>query len=56
MKCVGLQEKVQGGCARVGSGEGKIGDVRQIHSKDTASLNSTSFNPVRKENPFVSRQ
>jgi hypothetical protein len=47
MKCVGLHEKVQGEC--------KIGEVRQIHPKDTASLNGTGFNPARKENPFVSR-
>jgi hypothetical protein len=55
MKCVGLQEKVQGGWVRVGGSGGKIGEVRQIHSKDTASLNCTSFNPARKENPFVTR-
>jgi hypothetical protein len=53
MKCVGLQEQVQEGWVRVGSGGGKIGEVRQIHSKDTASLNGTSFNSARKENPFA---
>jgi hypothetical protein len=53
MKCVSLQEKVQGGWVRVGSGGGKIGKVRQINSKGTELLNGTSFNPERKENPFV---
>jgi hypothetical protein len=52
----GIARKVQGGWVRVGSGGGKIREVRQIHSKDTASLNGTSFNHARKENPFVSRQ
>jgi hypothetical protein len=39
----------------VGSGEGKVGEVRQMHFKDTAPLNSTSFNHAKKENPFVSK-
>jgi hypothetical protein len=42
----------------IGKGEwwwSKIGEVRQINSKDTALLNSTSINPARKETPLVSR-
>jgi hypothetical protein len=54
MKCVDLQEKVQGGWVRVESGGGKVEEVGQIHSKDTASLYSIRFNCARKENPFVS--
>jgi hypothetical protein len=41
---------------RVRSGGGEVGEVRQIHSKDTVSLNGTSFNSARKEKAFVSRQ
>jgi hypothetical protein len=55
MKCVGLQEKVQGEWVMVGSVEGKIGEVKQIHSKATVSLNDTSFNSASKEKPFVNR-
>jgi hypothetical protein len=40
---------------RVGSGGGKIGELKIFHPKDTASLYGTSFNPARKDNPFVSR-
>jgi hypothetical protein len=54
--CEGITLKTYEMCRwlRVGSGGGKIGEVRQIHSKDTASLNGTRFKPARKENPFVS--
>jgi hypothetical protein len=55
MKCVGLQQKVQRQWVREGTGGGKMGEVKQIHSKDTASLNGTSFNHARKGNPFVNK-
>jgi hypothetical protein len=42
MKCLGLQEKVQGRWLSVGNG-GKIGELRQIYSKFPVLVNSISL-------------